>query len=264
MIDEKIEAIVHEVLDGVATREDEARLREILEKDPEIRAYFEDMKSLTGTLSRIRLEEPSVAMKAGILRFVEAHEMDRRGREPRPRRVAEAPRRHREILAAFSRRPAWAGGLVFASGIAIGAVVFSFLGHSPVLDTGSLTGSMAPTSGSFQRVTGRSIDFEGVQGRVETGISPDGGAILLDLRSVRETEVTVGFAGRPHAFRGFYQQEPAAGLVSFDPGGLRILHRGENRYLLTLSGDASLPAEIVVRIRVGERVLEEHLPTTRG
>ena len=264
MIDEKIEAMVHEEIDGVATTEDRARLREILERDPEVRAYFEDMKSLVGTLSRVRLEEPPATIKAAILRFVKARETDRRGMEFRPRPAAEGSRWYREILAAFNRRPAWGGGIVFASGIAIGVAVFSLLGRSPVLDTGPLTGSMAPAAGSFQRVTERSIDFEGVQGRVETGISPDGRAILLDLRSVRETEVTVGFAGRPHAFRGFYQQEPAAGLVSFDPGGLRILHHGENRYLLTLSGDASLPAEVVVRIRVGERVLEEHLPTTRG
>jgi hypothetical protein len=180
-------------------------------------------------------------MKAGILRFVEVQGTNPGGTKPSPRPVAASLPWYREIGAAFHRRPAWAGGILFASGLAIGAAVFSLQGRPPDLDTGALTGSMTPTGGSFQRVTERSIDFEGVKGSVETGISPEGHAIQLELRSDREAEVSVGFAGRPQAFRGFFQEKPAAGLVSFDPGGLRILHHGENRYLLTLSGDESLP-----------------------
>jgi hypothetical protein len=264
MIDEKIEAMVHEAIDGEASSEDRARLQEILEKDPEIRAYFEDMKILTGTLSRIRLEEPPPSVKAGVLRFVEAQKTNRAGTEPHPRPAAARMPWYREMGAAFGRRPAWAGGILFASGLAIGAAVFSLQSRSPVLDTGTLTGSMTPAGGGFQRVTERSIDFEGVKGSVLTGISPEGHAIQFELRSDRETEVSVGFAGRPQAFRGFFQEKPAAGLVTFDPGRLLIHHRGENRYLLMLSGEETFPKEVIVRIRVGERVLEEHLPTTRG
>lgn len=263
MIDEKIEAILNEEIDGVATPEDRARLREILESNPEARAYSDDLRAVVHSLDQARLEEPPTSIKANVLRMIEAREAER---------LAAASPRHapsgvrgwvHEALGALSRRPAWGGGLVFASGLAVGLVVFTLLGRSPVLDTADLTGTMVPVQERFERIDMRSIGLEGVEGRVETGISPEGRALHLDLRSSREVEVTVGFAGKPQTFRGFYQLEPEAGLVSFDPGGLRILHRGQNRYLLTLSGDGDAPAEIVVQIRAGGEVFEERLAAVR-
>jgi hypothetical protein len=259
MIDETWETIIHEDLDGVASPEDRARLRELIARDPAVRAYYQDMQALSRSLREVGLEEPPASLKAGILRAVDRMPVPSRPMEPAPHPPA-AGSWWGGLIAAFLARPVLGGGFVFASGIAVGLLLFTLFGHSPTLDPQGLTGSMTPTE-QIQRLGQKTIDFEGVHGRMETGLSNQGPCLYLELDASAEAEITVAFADPSHTFRGFHQERPENGLVSFDAGGLRILHHGTNRYLLTESPET--PGDVQVRIHVGDRTLEEHLPFTR-
>ena len=252
MIDEKWDVIIQEELDGVASPSDRALLYDRLARDPDVRAAYEEMQRLSSAMRDVRREDPPGSLKVAILNAI-GHGTERR--TVPVRRAWWAGLRD-----AFVARPIWGGGFVFATGIAVGLLLFALVGHSPTLDTQGLTGAMVPTE-RFERLGQKDIDFNGVRGRIETGLSSQGPCLLFDLESLPPADITVGFLGQPNAFRGFHQENPANGQVSFDAGGLRILNHGKNRYLLT-----EAPAgqnEILVRIRVGEATLEERLPLVR-
>ena len=144
----------------------------------------------------------------------------------------------------------------------MGLLIFALFGQTPTLNTQDLTGTMVPAE-QFERLGAKNVDMNDVHGRIESGLSPQGPCLYLELDSPQRAEVTVGFAGRQHALRGFYQANPSNGLVSFDAGGLRILHQGKNRYLLTEAPTTGTPDDVLVRIQAGAEVFEERLPFTR-
>jgi hypothetical protein len=254
MIDERWDVLIQEELDGVATPTDRALLYDRLARDPEVRAAYEDMQRLAGAMQNVPREEPPASLKIAVLNAI-GHQSERAIPAPPPRISVWA-----RLRDAFAARPIWGGGFVFLTGLAVGLFLFALLGHSPTLDTQGLTGAMSPTE-SFTRLGQKTLDFNGVHGQLETGLSNQGPCLFVDIDSPEPTEITVGFLGQPNAFRGFHQENPANGQVSVDAGGLRILNHGKNRYLLT-----EAPAdqkEILVRIRVGESTLEERLPLVR-
>jgi len=252
MIDEKWDVIIQEELDGVASPSDRALLYDQLARNPDVRAAYEEMQRLSSVIRDVPREEPPASLKVAILNAIGP---------VAPRQTIPARRGWWTGLRdTFVARPIWGGGFVFATGIAVGLLIFALVGHSPTLDTQGLTGAMTPTE-RFERLGQKDIDFNGVRGRMETGISSQGPCLYVDIESLQPTEIAVGFLGQPNAFRGFHQENPANGQVSFDPGGLRILNRGKNRYLLTEAPAAQ--NEILVRIRVGEATLEERLPLVR-
>ena len=251
MIDEKWDDLIQEELDGVATPADRVLLYDRLALDPDVRTAYEDMQRLSSAIREVPREEPPASLKIGIMNAI-GHGA------PRPVPAHRSP--WAGLRDAFVARPIWGGGFVFGTGIATGLLLFALVGHSPTLETQGLTGAMAPAE-RFDRVEHKNIDFNGVHGQMETGHSSQGPCLYLDIDSAVPAEITVGFLGQMNAFRGFHQENPANGQVSVDAGGLRILHQGKNRYLLT-----EAPAgqnEIHVRIRVGEATLEERLPLMR-
>ena len=252
MIDERWDVIIQEELDGVASQTDRALLYDRLARDPDVRAAYEEMQRLSGAIHNVHREDPPASLKIAVLNAI-GHGTERQSVPVR--------RAWWSVLRdTFVARPVWGGGFVFATGIAMGLLLFALVGHSPTLDTQGLTGAMTPTE-HFERLGQKTIDFNGVRGQMETGLSSQGPCLLVDIESTQPTEIMVGFLGQPNAFRGFHQESPANGQVSFDPAGLHILNQGKNRYLLTES-----PAgqnEILVRIKVGEATLEERLPLVR-
>jgi hypothetical protein len=255
MIDERWDGLIQEEMDGVATPTDRALLYDRLARDPDVRAAYEEMQRLAGAIRNVPREEPPASLKIGVMNAI--------GHDPSHTAVpAHASRRGlwAGFRDAFVARPVWGGGFVFATGIAVGLLLFALVGHSPVLDTQGLTGAMTPTE-HFERLGHKNIDFNGVRGQLETGLSSQGPCFYIDLQSPQPCEISIGFLGQPNAFRGFHQENPANGQVRFDAGGLRIQNSGKNRYLLT-----EAPAgqnEILVRIQVGEATLEERLPLIR-
>jgi hypothetical protein len=261
MIYETWETIIHEELDGVASAADRVRLYDQLSRDPQLRAYYEEMCRVTAAVHRVPAEEPPASLKTAILRAIE--HITPSWLPVRASRVKSSKTPWwADIRAAMAARPIWSGGFVFTSGIAMGLLIFALFGQTPTLPTQDLTGTMVPAE-QFERLGVQNVDMDDVHGRIETGLSPQGPCLYLELDAPQRAEVTVGFAGRQHALRGFYQANPMNGLVSFDAGGLRILHQGKNRYLLTEAPATSTPEDVLVRIQAGEEVFEERLPFTR-
>ena len=254
MIDERWDALIQEELDGVATPTDRALLYDRLARDPDVRAAYEAMQRLAGAIRNVPREEPPASLKLSVLNSI-GH--DARHSVPAPGSRIDV---WGSLRAAFVAKPLWGGGFVFATGLAVGLLLFALLGHSPTLDTQGLSGAMIPAE-HFTRLGQKTIDFNGVHGQLETGLSSQGPCLYVDITDSPEpTEITVGL-GQPNAFRGVHQETPANGQVSVDADGLRILNHGKNRYLLT-----EAPAgqnEIMIRIRVGESTLEERLPLIR-
>ena len=199
-----------------------------------------------------------------VLQAVENLAAARSASVTRRRRVSEDSTRGgwwKGVASAFQRRPALAASFGLASGIAIGATIFSLWGPPQTWDTADLTGAMGLSGEGFRPVATRDIDFEGVRGRMEAGVSTGTLAFSLELRSNREIEVTIGFGEGPLRLQGFHQTEPHQGAAILEPGGLRIIHRGENRYVLTRSADAGGSGDVTIRFQVGDRVFEDRLPT---
>jgi len=252
MIDERWDDLIQEELDGVATPTDRALLYDRLARDPVVRTAYEDMQRLSSAIREVPREEPPSSLKIAIMNAI-GHEPVR---QPLPVRMGWWA----NLRNTFVARPIWGGGFVFTTGLAVGLLLFALVGRSPTLDTQGLTGAMTPAE-HFQRVGQKNIDFNGVRGQMETGLSGQGPCLYLDLESAVPTEITVGFLGQANAFRGFHQETPANGQVSVDAGGVRILHQGKNRYLLTEAPAGQ--SDILVRIRVGDATLEERLPLIR-
>ena len=177
-----IQELIHASIDGVASDAQEARLRDAMARDPEVRDEYRRLTGLCEILARVAHEEPSPELAGAVLRGIRA-------------------RRAGSRTGFMDRvRDAWPGGRVairYAYAVAAGAVI-GILGFH-VATGASLFGPAVPerdasaTLMPAARASRLDLAPAGVPGTATLTPSGTGAAIGLDLNGKEPVELVLRF-----------------------------------------------------------------------
>ena len=145
MLDESVRALIHKDLDGMASAEESARLREILAQNAEARAMAEDLQALARELASVERAVPPPTLRPAVLRSLAS--LPARGREGWWERLLQSLRH-----AAWDMKPS----LVFAGGAAAGLILCLagwWLMAPGGVDERDLAGSLAFRHADFPETT---------------------------------------------------------------------------------------------------------------
>lgn len=243
--DRELQDLMNAEVDGVATAQESARLRSILETQPGARSEFERLKGVVAALEHLEMEEPPASLKQDVLRSV---------------RTSAAPARERNGWAASIA--SWMRGgagprqaYSFAAGAALGVLVFALLTGNlmsrPGLDSRSWTGAMLPIRGtdSYRVVSSRAFTL--AQGSVlaEALSTRRGLAVRLTSDVPVGTELTLTYQPGDWDVVSVHQ-ETTGNEVMLGTGRLsvRIRRPGHSQYLLELArkGTAGSPLRMAI------------------
>lgn len=168
MRDERIIDLVNGELDGVNSPSDRTELATLVENDPSVKEYLDEMRRLDQLLAAVPAADPPATLKAGVMRAIAQQE------DPLP--SASAKDWFERLLAPFLLRPAWAVTYAFAVGVIVGLGVLSII-ESTGPDSQTVQGTIvdhSPTIAQTQIAAGTAT-----AGIVVTGM---GDELRVDMR----------------------------------------------------------------------------------
>jgi hypothetical protein len=149
MLEKSVVELINKDLDGLASAEDQPRLRQLYAESEEARRFAEDLRALSRGLATSGRAVPPPTLKPAVMRSLETAK-----RTVRSHRWSWNPA---ELLGVSRNlRPA----MLFVSGLAVGLVLFaagSRLISPGNLDENDLVGSLAVHGSSFS--VGKAADF---------------------------------------------------------------------------------------------------------
>jgi len=256
----RIDELMHDELDGVATPEESSVLREHLARDPEAKAKFENLRQLSAMLNRVEMVDPPSDLKAGILRAIRAR--DASG----PARVGWLG----GLAAAFGGRPLFRFAYPFAAGIAAGIIGFALItgnfASKPPHDADRFSGTMAPLlkSDANSMIDSQTFDFAGGSVAMETRLTDAGLALLVEARSQKEIGLRLEFDPAVYSLVGMTQGPGVQSRAMIGGGRVVLSHSGEGNYVIGFvrRGDAASPLRVAIYAPDGLR--EGELRTRRA
>jgi hypothetical protein len=260
MMKEKYEDLLHRALDGEATPEEAARLREYVAANPEARASYDDLEHLFQMLASIEPVEPPAGSQAELLRRL------------REARTSPAPRPHEGWLeaaaAALRRRITVNTAYAFVVGAVAGVALFAGItDHSatrPRLDDSALPGSMLPRNrGEFQVTDQQQLSIAGFQAAVQIRSAPGFVVVEIDVKSEQRAELVLEFDAKSLSPIGFEQTRQGGGLISLGDAHVRMENAGQNHYLVVFSEEGGAGSDLAIKVLAGGSSLEKRLGTRR-
>jgi len=242
-----IERILNDVLDGVATPEDIARLERLLDQDPTARARYQDLETVFRALKQAGVEEPPAGLRSDILRAV---------------RGGPAPTRARGLGFARIRdllwtRPVPAFAFTFVAGAAAGLLAFTLVaGTTRSRDAGlPVTGTMLPAApaGGFERVGHLRLAAGDAEVAVETTRRGARIEAAIDARSPVPFGIELEYDPGALRLAGLDWSGPQPGRTELDPGHLQLEPQGNVHYRLHFESASAegRPIQITIRSRAG-------------
>lgn len=188
MLDKSIIALINSDLDGAASAEEKARLRQICDKDPEARKYARELQALSRGLAEIDRAVPPPTLRHAVMRSI-------------AERPAASHRESRVLSPRFSLRMPLSlkHSLIFAGGVAAGLILFavgSRVMRPGGMDEKDLVGSLAVHGSAFS--VGTPVEFENgdLHAFVQTGIGIDQAIVRVRLNVPPGTLMVLAYPDR--------------------------------------------------------------------
>lgn len=237
------EELIQGEIDGVNSAADSARLKELLARDPGLRARYEALLRVSGTLGEAERLEPPPDLLEGVMS--EVHR-----REP----AGEARLGWLDALRALlTPGPLAACACTLVVGLVLGALLPPDSGLFSRSEREALSGTALDRGrlGSPGVLDRRSLARDGVQGEALTRL--DDGRLVVEVRldTTVPVDVTLDLDGTGLSPRSFSQDGPSDGGVVLGAGQVRFSHPAGRR-LYTVSFVVGKPASRALLLRVGE------------
>jgi len=178
-----IEQLMHDVLDGVATPEEQTRLEQHLAADPVLRERYSELRSMFDTLNRMPLVEAPDDLHAELMRTIERGQA---GRTRNPGWLAA-------LADSFRARPVPAFGLAGLTIVALALVLWSGAGRRDMRIAGGdspVTGTMAPPAAAADVVSLQAGDV-----RIRIELERENGILIVALSGVAPSGAVLEISG---------------------------------------------------------------------
>ncbi len=182
MADHTIDDLMQREIDGATSAADSARLQDILSRDPQARARYEELAALAAALARVTPVPPPPDLKDDIMAALPA------GRYP------TAPARW--LPWGLHLRPVVQFGLALALGLALGVAASLLLAGGPAGEPGldAVAGTLLdPAARGFRTVAEADVALPAAGGRARLSRSPAYLAVGLELAA--DAPARCGFRG---------------------------------------------------------------------
>jgi anti-sigma factor RsiW len=149
MKDEHIINLVNGEIDGTISREERKELTALIEDDPSVKSLFDEMITLDELLAAVPQVDPPASLKAGVMAAIER-------RETAATPIASESWFER-LLGPFVRRPAWAVGYAFATGLIVGIGLLTLVdstGPDQRAVQGTIVNAVPSSLGEMQVIAG--------------------------------------------------------------------------------------------------------------
>ena len=242
---------LHLEVDGLNSPEESQRLREELDRQPEVRARYEQMAQLVRTLASVPAEEPPAGFLQEVMRMVRAKALP----------SSLAARSWQSFRGRFLLRPALGLSLTFASGLLVGAILAG-LGDSRSLhlgrDDGSAAGTMlAPKDLGLHEVDRARLTGKDFDGEASGWASGNEIEVRVHVEGQPPLELTVTCDRQELEPMGLERGRGAAGEMRLGPGSLQIVDAGSGDYVLRLAVRKATASELEVALgRGSDRVVK--------
>jgi len=246
MIDQRIEELMWQRIDGTISPEDSADLDAHIGAHLEARSYFDELTSMSSLLDHADDVEPPADLRQ---RIEGAIEWDR----------------YPQQAAGFDWRtffaPWWDLRIATAAvaGILIGVIAYSTMINR--FDTGldlaneDVSGSMA-----LSKASTAVLDSPGVDGIVTFRRNDLKAISDVKIDSDREVEIILEYDGQSTLFRAQSDSGSPLGSIVVEGNTVRVTHYGPGRYIAVFRPAASADAPLMVRILAdGDVLLEEEV-----
>lgn len=267
-----LDEIIQDVLEGVATPADTARLRERLAADPSSLSRRRELEEVFEALARMRMEESPIDLREHVMRVL-ALEPQATVNGPTAPLAADGVRptpSHPSLgwlctwRAALARRPAWTLAYGFLAGVALGALATVLLPGADGVGsrTGlAVSGAMAPAERARTR---QDLEAPGGRVRLETWALQGGLAVRIAPSVPGPSRLRLELPGgvRPVAVR-WTEPARAPGLSPL-PGGLDLTLDGTGPWVVELerAPTATGPLRVHWDGAAGRRSAELELPAS--
>jgi hypothetical protein len=224
MTDHRIDARMHEVLDGCATEADRAALERDLAADPALRARYEELSGLFSNLGRIPMTDPPADLHEELMRSIE-----------RERARPTAPGWMESLADAFRSRPIPAFAMSLVSVAAVGLLLYAGSRQgTPVAGDLPITGSMTPARAEIAAL-------QAGDASVEIRLTRMGATLKLDIEGSAGSEASLVLEYDARSWSpapAGHWSEVMPGVLSLSLEGtvrthVRLEHRGETEPVLT-------------------------------
>ncbi len=259
MISKKVVRLIHSEIDGKATPHESAKLREMLEQDPEARGLFNDLSRLSAILSDTASPNPPATLKPSIMRSLDAASSRKSGEAWGSTWVRSL--RVRGIL-----RPAY----VFPVGILVGmlliAVYVNIVNRSAVPSgDASATMILHPSLGTLadRQVTNITLGQGNVA--VTTGLREGISVLAFQLSTSKEVTLTVIFDPEQVNIEGVKRGGSSNGTLTIGPGSIQIVSGGDTElsFFVNSQGTAAPSVRLGLTV-VGGTYQERVIPLARN
>lgn len=247
------EDLMQQVLDGLATPEEEARLEAALAGDASLRGRYQELQRLFAMLESVgEVEPPPGALEEALQQVRQIGANRPQGQHTLGRGWLGAG--WEALRQRFTPQLAYAFTTGTIAGIALFAV---FEGQVPSKIDGNTPGTVVSrhrfdTAHPLDRVE---LQANGFQGVLSTSMVD--GTLLGELECSSSAAAAIflewDFSAEP--LLGFDQSSPL-GRIAVEPKGLRIEHQGENRYRIWFGAPRQQGAQLRIRVDVGGTTLK--------
>lgn len=259
MIEERYLELIHRAIDGALSANEEADLRSYLNRSPEAKRLFDDLKLLSSTVKNLQEVEPPVNLRANILRSIDFSLY-----EPRP---ASSPWHPMKNLLDLFSTPRFVAP--FAAGVVVAALLLFFVFDLKLPDEtepAGLTGTIIADDviKSFDRGDSFKVQLDNLQAHLLTKTSKNLVVAELEIHSKQEVDVVFTVDGVDMCFSAFKQAEGGSGQLVINENTSRLTTTGDQRYLLFFTDKKRATTPFNVKFVRGDSVLFEKTVTPRA
>jgi hypothetical protein len=245
MNDRSLDEIIQDVLEGVATPDETARLRERLAADPSSVARRRELEEIFEALARMRMEESPVDLRERVMSALATEPLEHRapvngpiaapgaGRAPAVR-SHPSPGWLTTWRAALARRPAWTLAYGLLAGVALGALATYLLPTADELRsrTALVSGAMAPAE---RARTHRELETPEGRLRLETWSVPAGLALRIAPSTAGHFRLRLELPSGVRAMAVRWTKNAGAPGLSPLPEGLDLALEGTGSWVVELA-----------------------------
>ena len=240
MIEERYKELMNLEIDGVISQEEKNELDRHLDRNPEAKRYFEELRALTDLLDSHEHIEPPEAFEEKISGHI----------------FRESAKTHKDTGRGwrFGRQPA----LSFVTGLAAGLVLFALVYF--VTERGAITDydRLYGTIGRSAQAAGTlDLDAAGTEGTLRLYRSE--GRLIAHVSLESEEEITMSIRhGGSISLDGFRISDGTGALVESFPDRVELRGGpGRSDYIIVFDGDEGSPVGIGVSLLSKDSVLFE-------
>jgi len=238
--------LMHAEMDGEATDEELATLREYLASHPEAQSVRAELVKLTGILNQVEKVEIPDDLHRGILAAL-----------PPPRSVLEIGARNSRSR---FRIPLIRYGYALAAGLLLGAALtgVALRSLSPS-EKSDIYGTLAVRENAprYVAVGQMNLDSPGLGGSVELRRSGSNAMIIFDLHGEQAVDVEVGFDDSQAGLMSFDQQPGAIRSFDAKKGTISFQSEGKQRSTVILTSEKNGQFILDLRFYVGGKLVHQ-------